>query len=126
MLILLTLFGIVGAYLYLRRRRLRRLQARGGRGRVSSLDDEEERVPLATYDGETYRDEHGRVDRKGKGKARSTSFDDDDEDGDGDEQLQQRDSSDAGAGSRRGSHAGSRRASGSQTVFALGDEDDDK
>lgn len=118
MLILLTLFGIVGAYLYLRRRRLRRLQARGGR--VSSLDDqdEEERVPLATYDGETYRDEHGRVDRKGKGKARSASFDEDGDEGPHPHSHSRHDS--------RGSASGSRRGSGSQTVFALGDEDEDK
>lgn len=100
MLILLTLFGIVGAYLYLRRRRMRRLHGHGLRGRRASAEDEEERVPLATYEpGEQYRDENGKVDRKGKGKARSTSFEDDREGGDS-----------GGSGS---------------TVFALGDEDED-
>lgn len=116
MLILLTLFGIVGAYLYLRRRRLRRLQARGGR--VSTLEDEEERVPLATYDGETYRDENGRVDRKGKGKARA-SFDED---------VTEEVLAHSRRESRGSAHDSSRRGSGSgsQTVFALGDEDEDK
>lgn len=115
-LILLTLFGIVGAYLYLRRRRLRRqLAARGGR--VSSLEDEEERVPLATYDGETYRDENGRVDRKGKGKARE-SFD---------EEVSEHVLAHSRRESRGSAHSSSRRGSGSgsQTVFALGDEEED-
>lgn len=57
-LILLTLFGIVGVYLFVRARRLRK-------GRGVALDSErerEERVPLA--------EEYELGNRKGKGRAR--------------------------------------------------------
>lgn len=105
-LILLTLGGIVGAYLFFRRRKSKangffgRVQLTGGRD--SADRDREERVPLATaeeyeldegIDGSKHKHRSSRSQDKGKGKQR----------------MQDGDESDAERG---------------QTVFSLGDEDE--